>query len=396
MEQKHSIVLISALLALLAVSPAIALTPNSPDLSASLLYYEPVPALPGTLLDLYVQVSNNGSTAQRVSVEFVDNFPFSIDTEADRIKQTGSIPAKEQFLVKYQVRVSERAVPGTNYVKVQYYSGDKSVAQTALLPVDVFAPTAGVALDDFTIEPETLVPGSPGVVRFTVRNLAALQLADGTVRLDLSDVDIIPAGTTNQQRFSSMEAGGSREFSFRLVPAPELEPGIYKVPVVINYTDQRGNKYQAEETLGLIVGSTPDVTLSVEESMLTQETPSGEVILRITNKGLGEVKFVNLALQESAEYQILSGGDEFYVGNIDSDDYKTARVQLRRMGEGDTISIPVVMTYADALNNQYSREESLTLRLPEGEGGGMGAGAAVALIAVLLIAGYFVFRRKRK
>ena len=100
------IALIAALIFVIAATPGFAvLTSSGPSLNASVLYYEPVPALPGRLLDVFVQIQNNDASARQVSVEFIDNVPFSIDNERDRVKSTDTIPARENFLVPYKVRV---------------------------------------------------------------------------------------------------------------------------------------------------------------------------------------------------------------------------------------------------------------------------------------------------
>src|SRR5687768_7725514 len=88
------------LLLLVSAVQVSAASVNGPDLNASLLYYEPVPAIPGAVLDVFVQIENEGATAREASVEFIDNEPFTLETESDRVKRTGSIPAQESFLVK--------------------------------------------------------------------------------------------------------------------------------------------------------------------------------------------------------------------------------------------------------------------------------------------------------
>ena len=110
------------LLTLVLTTGAHAYAGSTQSLNASLLYYEPIPAEPGSVIDVFVQVENTGGSSQSVSVAFSDTFPFSIDTETDRIKTTPRIPSQESFLVKYRVRVSPDAEPGTNYIKVQYYT----------------------------------------------------------------------------------------------------------------------------------------------------------------------------------------------------------------------------------------------------------------------------------
>jgi hypothetical protein len=139
------------------------------------------------------------------------------------------------------------------------------------------------------------------------------------------------------------------------------------------------------------VGAKPDVAISVEESSLATNQ-YGEVTLRITNKGLGEVKFVNLKFGE-AEGLTLSSTNERYIGNIDSDDYKTAQLILK--ASQDKVELPVTITYLDALNTEYTREEVLTLRVQEASSGGIPTYLIVGIVVIVLVVGYFLFRRRR-
>lgn len=386
-------VLILAVLALcLSAAPGFALV-SGPDLNATLLYYQPVPAEPGSLLDVYVQVSNNGGAAEQVKVTFVDNGPFTLE-DPERTKTTDRIPTGQSFLVKYKVRVSKDADAGTNFIKLEYSVGDTGNVRTALLPIDVFSSTISMAIDKVTLEPQVFVPGSVGTLSITLRNDAGLKISSGTIKLGLEDVDIIPVQMTNQQRFSDLQAGQRQTIEFALAPSPSLTPGIYKIPVDINFTDQQGNRYTLSEYVGIRVGAEPDVSISIDDVKITSDAETGDVFLRVTNKGLGEVKFVNIQLGASESYELVAGGDERYVGNIDSDDYKTARLQLT--AKEDTVTIPVTVTYMDSLNNEYTAQETLTFDVRKGEGGKGSTAIIVLVVIALLIGGYFVLRRRRK
>ena len=365
---------------------------NGPSLNASVLYYEPVPATPGSLVDVYVQVENAGTETSRVEVRFVDNGPFTLDNEADRVKTTPSIPGQETFLIKYKVRVDTDAVPGTNHLKIEYRIGGSMNTYTALLPLDIASRTVSLSIADIKLDPEVLVPGGIGTVTVIVHNDADQKVTSGSMKLDLGSVDIIPVGASNQQRFTEIQAGEDAALSFELAPSPSITPGVYKVPVNLTFKDQQGNSYTMSETIGLRVGATPDVSIVVDENNLEGEDKEGEVFIRVTNKGLGEIKFVNIELAADPSYEF-SGSSERYVGNIDSDDYKTARVALT--AKDSAVSIPVKVTFMDALNTRYTEETTLKFNVKKPEGGG-GSKALIAIIVLaLIIGGYFVLRKRK-
>jgi hypothetical protein len=385
---RNAIILTIMLLALAASGHAAIF--SGPSLNASLLYYQPIPASPGTSLNVYIQLHNNGEEAKQVKVQFVDNQPFTLESEAERVQTIATVPGGGDFLVKYNVRVDQNAVPGTSYVKIQYSIG-LGQTQTALLPIDIFSNAVALNIENIKLDPASFVPGGIGKLSFQLRNDAPIKIRDGTVTLELGSVDLTPVAGTNQQRFTDLQAGQTKQFVFELSPNPNMESGIYKIPVSINFSDQNGRSYSRQEYIGVRVGAKPDVAISVEESSLATNQ-YGEVTLRITNKGLGEVKFVNLKFGE-AEGLTLSSTNERYIGNIDSDDYKTAQLILK--ASQDKVELPVTITYLDALNTEYTREEVLTLRVQEASSGGIPTYLIVGIVVIVLVVGYFLFRRRR-
>lgn len=378
-------------LVLLFVTPTHAALFNGPSLNATLLYYQPVPATPGALLDVYVQIINKGDVAQNVKVEFTDNYPFSLDSASDRVKTIDTIPGQQNVLIKYKVRVAKDAEPGTNYIKVTYGLNPAN-SQTTLLPIDIYSNSLSLTVESVTLEPKTISPGSIGTLTVTLRNNAGVKVASGVVKLDLTGLSIVPVSGTNQQRFTDIQANDVRDFSFDLAPSPDLAPGVYQIPVVLNFTDQQGKSYQQTEVVGITVGSTPDLSITIDDSKVTAEQTTGDIILRVTNKGLGEVKFVDITLGSSDSYDLLSGSPEKYIGNIDSDDYKTARLTVD--AKKDVLSIPVTVTYMDALNNPYSKTVTLSVPVRSMKTSSNSTTYIVIALIVLAVVGYFVYKRR--
>jgi hypothetical protein len=384
--------LLLAFAAVIAAGVAHAVVLSGPSLNASLLYYQPVPASPGSLLDVYVQVYNSGEAARNVNVRFVDNAPFSLGNEADRVKTIESIPGQNSFLLHYQVRVSQDAVPGISYMRLEYSAGGGQ-SQTSMLPMSIYSTTVSLNVQNISVQPEYIAPGSVGTVSFQLYNAAPLRVRDGTVTLDLSNLDVVPVGGTNQQRFTALNPGDLQQFSFQIAPSPNIVPGTYKLPVILNFSDQQGRAYQRTEVIGVRIGAKPDITVNIDSSKITAEQKSGDVIIRVTNKGLGEVKFVDLTLGKSDTFELTSNSNEQYVGNIDSDDYKTASVSLE--AKNDLVQIPVTVTYMDALNTPYSKNMTLTLQARPNASKGVSGWLIVGVGIIIAVAGYFIFRRRK-
>ncbi len=383
---------ITLLVALLLASSVSAYVGSSQSLNATLLYYEPVPAEPGSVIDVFVQITNSGGATRSLSVEFVDTFPFSIDSESDRIKSIPSIPTGESFLVKYRVRVANDAPSGENPIKIQYYS-DPATRQTSLLPIDVLSSDVALVIESVRIDPSTIIPGEEGTVTVTVRNGARLAITDGYLHLVLSGLDIIPYGTTDQQPIAGLAGGAARELRFGIVAGPELKPGIYQIPLLANFTDARGAQRLVVQTVGLRIGAVPSVSVTLDDVTADAVSGGSDLNVRVTNKGLGEIKFVTITLDAAEGYSIRSGGVERYVGNIDSDDYKTARIPVSMTKE--EVSIPATISYADAFNQRHEQKVTLVARSPQKKSG-VSTTLIVVIVIVLALGAWLILRQRNK
>ena len=97
---------------------------------------------------------------------------------------------------------------------------------------------------------------------------------------------------------------------------------------------------------------------------------------RFINKGFGEVKFLNIQVEENDEFELICCED-IYVGNVDSDDYETAELKKYLLSSEEeeqkeqTIPIKVRAQYRDANNKMYEDIYELPLEILDGEKLGM-------------------------
>ncbi|RMF06720.1 hypothetical protein D6764_01585, partial [Candidatus Woesearchaeota archaeon] len=183
---------------------------------------------------------------------------------------------------------------------------------------------------------------------------------------------------------------------------PEAELGLYKVPVKLSYRDTNGDNFSSTNYIGILVASTPEVYASLDESEITKAGTSGKVSVKFVNKGISDIKFLDVKLEQSDDYDLLSA-DEVYIGNIDSDDYETVDFKLFvKPTDKRFIDLPLTYSYRDANNKLFEEKQVLKLRLySEEELKKYGfvkekSFSGLLIVAVVLIAGYFVWRRFRK
>ncbi|MBR9690268.1 hypothetical protein GOV08_01145, partial [Candidatus Woesearchaeota archaeon] len=186
----------------------------------------------------------------------------------------------------------------------------------------------------------------------------------------------------------------SQIFEYSIIAFPSVSPGIYKLPLTLEFFDGTGQKYTKSEEITIIVNPKVALDVLIESSTLTKEIKKGDIDIRIVNKGFGELKFVNLVLKESDTYKLLTSYGATYIGNIDSDDYETADFQI--LAKKDTVDIPITLEYMDSLNKEYSVDKTLTLELHSSNGKSGGYWKLIFFLAIVAVVGYWFYKRKKK
>jgi hypothetical protein len=375
--------------------------------------YEPYPAEPGEYLDLWLNLNNyGGQPIEELTFVLKPEYPFYLDGRESSERYFGKILPYQTVLVHYKIRVDENAVEGENALKYEYrYSGHSKWIPNS---VDIIIQTidAILTVDSVMTVPESVAPGETSQVKVKLKNTADSLLKSINIRLGLiteirtttsisyTELPFTPIGQSNEMMIYQLGAGEEEEIVFNLVADPDAETKPYKIPMYITYVDELGENYSKTSIVGLIVGTEPEMSFSIESSEIRENVATGNVIIKFINKGLIDIKFLNAKLLPSDDYEIINS-NEVYIGNVDSDDYETAefRLHVKQATTDSKVALPLVLEYRDANNNMYKKEVSVDLILFSAEKLGVAEkkGTTTIILAVIIIVvGYFVYRKWEK
>ncbi len=404
--------LLLMLLLMVPVAAAIETSTITPTVDFSPAYfqvvatkYEPYPAEPGSYVDLWLKVRNIGDTkAPDFTLTLKPKFPFSLDPNENADRSLGEILAGESVTVHYKVKVDENAVEGDTELDFEYTTGT-SVTMDGAVTIKIQTIDAVLSVDSVGTMPESVVPGEAFDINVKLRNNADSFLKYVTVGLPLispathAELPFTPVGGGIVKTLYQVGPGEDAKFTFKLVANPDAESKPYKIPVIINYYDDLGRLYNLSNIVGIIVGAEPDISISVDSSTIYGKGQTGNLILKVVNRGLTGIKFMNVKLKDSADYDILSP-KEVYIGNIDSDDYETAEFKVYVKGfEDSTLKLPLILEYMDANNNPYTKDLELEFKVYSAEKLGVSSGSSlgtIIFILIVLVIAYFVYRRWEK
>lgn len=398
---------------LMGVFIAIAMSVNAqsylridPIVNLSLIKQEPDPAGPGTQVELRFRVENRGGLlAKDVQLEFIPEYPFSLRPAESPIKDVGTLESFQKgndgAIATYKLLIDKDAPDGEHEVKFRYREGQSGTwAVFDPFVVRVRSHVAIIGITKVSSVPASIGPGDKAKLSIEMKNFATSLLKDIQVRLDLSATSLNPSGFSNELVISSIAPQGMAKAEFDLIANPNAQSGIEKIPIFLTYSDATGKNYSKANTISMVVGDVPDISVTLDSTDIYTKGAMGNVVIRVVNKGTTDVKFMNVRLQKIEHAEII-GAQESYVGNLDSDDFSTAEFRLYLKDAKDMVKIPVVVEYKDANNNNYLKESSLNLKLYSSSEAKKitNQGNGSLLWIVLLIAavgGFFLYRRWKK
>ncbi len=265
---------------------------------------------------------------------------------------------------------------------------------------------SAVSITDVSTSPAEVSPGEIIKVTLEVENIFDYDIYNLNVKLDLSgeDVPFAPYQSSSEKFLDELESDENEDFEFKLIVLPNTHTGIYKIPVEMSYSYEKGNNTLPEEKTELIsitVNSKPELKISLDDSVVLIRGKENIFSIKIINSGLSDVKFVYISINETTKLKIFSEKEQ-YIGDIDSDDFDSIKYNVYLEEDApNSISLPVTLKFMDSTNREFSETKTLTLKtysLKEARALGLAKKPNFILyvIILILIVGYIFYRILKK
>jgi len=232
----------------------------------------------------------------------------------------------------------------------------------ALYLISMLSLASALTITSVETTPEVIAPGEASTIKIGVENDGNDDIEDVSVSLDLTNsaLPFAPYGSSSEVSFDEIREGREESAEFEIIALSNAESGIYKIPLEISYKIKGETEINTKKSLiGISVSSKPVLDIGIEDGLLLKGKES-KLSVKVTNKGLSNVKFLEIELQGGLYYTILSQKN-VYIGDIDSDDFDTAEFNIFfKENAPSIVNLPVIVRYKDGLNNEY--EENLNLQ----------------------------------
>jgi hypothetical protein len=375
---------------------------GEPTVQVSEYHVSPSVMMPDSLGTISVVLKNTATTAQQkensgaVASDFITSTTTDINVNIENVRlegkglsvvsqdfdHVGAIGPGQSIQITFTVKAPVEN--GLYYPEVWIdTTGGKSTRFP--IPVNVNTPIGIQKQAVLIVEsslPDSVHPGDEIPVLVTIKNGGQTGADDVTVKVDNVSTMIAPK-TTDLYHVGAVGPGEARNISVVLLSDKNLNPGLIRVPVTIQYNWVDGSSYTVQSSIDVVVKGTAElgfVSVDTNPPRLTENTPF-DLTIRIENTGTGEAKQVSAKVDLPAE-----GTKEAFIGKIKPGNDAPAIFLLEGAKSGNH-PYNLTITYTDDMG-VHTMTREMNLRVPATDW----TGTIVIVLVVLGVLGFLGYR----
>jgi len=242
-----------------------------------------------------------------------------------------------------------------------------AVLVLALYLISMISFASALTIESVSMIPNEIAPGETSKIAIELENDGEEDIEDVSVNLvlisqtELADVPFAPFDSSSEISFDEIKEGKTKTAEFEIIALSDAKSGIYKIPVHIEYKENNETKTK-DSLISIVVNSEPILGVDIEDGLLLKNKVN-ELRINVVNKGLSDVKFLEIEIGDSTYFDILSSKN-VYIGNVNSDDFDGAEFQIFfKENIPNNIVIPISISYKDALNKKYTYNLNIQVKI---------------------------------
>jgi hypothetical protein len=193
-------------------------------------------------------------------------------------------------------------------------------------------------------------PGSISNISVMINNVGSASAKDVSVTLDFSAP--FTAIGSSERYVGAFASHDIKEIDFQASVDSTADIKAYDIPLTIEYFDLAGTKQTIRKSIGIQVDGRPEIKAILEKADLFTAGTKGIVSVTVVNKGFAQVKFLNLKMLSTEDYDVTTAS-EAYIGNLDSDstDSQDFQIQIKNNASAGNIPLKFQITYKEQNSN---------------------------------------------
>jgi len=249
---------------------------------------------------------------------------------------------------------------------------------------------------NISTNPDFLVPGEPATLKMSVENTGNQFVNDIVITFNSTD-KIFLMNDISQVKIPRLESGEFEDISFDIIALPSAAEGVDNPKITIDYVNHIGEEREDVGEIGLAIKGVPGIFAKIESTGIYKGNDLGSVTIKFVNNGLGDAKYLTVQMQESKImilYQVIQNILGIWIKMI----FESVDFKIKLNKEKDT-TLLLNINYKDSLNEDYSKEFNLPLKLRSADELGIktnGTSTIIVVIIIIALIAYFVYRKYKK
>jgi len=346
--------------AIMSIFLLISVAPVSGAYTSLAITGEIVPSTisPGESGNLVLTITNSGTDyARNCKLTISPHSYITFDKKNFELETIGPSSSK-QVSVPLTIDSDMTKSATSVFITLTYSEGASSTTSTYSSSVSLsISQRSLVQIEDLEWEPELIQPGNTINATVNLKNVGSGNVNDMTVQFGDSTMPFVAANGDLEDYVGSIPSKSTKTASFSLLINKEAETEAYSVPLTLNYYDESGTSHSETKHVGMKISGIPDFVVTLEDDSEMYSGNIGEITISISNRGTSSASFLTLSFDSDLEVT----PKEYYVGDLDPDDYETVtlNVDLSKVSSGKKEML-LFMDYKDPYNQELSENATVS------------------------------------
>lgn len=303
---------------------------------------------------------DEGIISKSPDVRIIEGLAAGEHKKLEYMLYANSEAKTQNYNIMITLEYEEAEKPDTKHTVTQYAGVFVNGGNSKITPK--------IIISNYNFEPKVVRAGEEFHLDLVFMN-TSLNKEVKNVKIYLTGIDsdkegnivFTPVGSSNTFFVDAIKPKGTASRGITMYTIPDAQPKYYNITANIEYQDEDGTEYKAEELIGIPV--IQQSKLDASEISIMPEAYIGQpfpVSLQYYNKG--KTKLSNLMIKVEGDFQIENG--EAFIGNFESgsSDYFEAMVTPMKPGQA---AGKVVFSFEDPSGDEFTYEREFTVNAME-------------------------------
>lgn len=338
--------------------------------------------------NLVLTIANGGTEyARNVKLTVKPHSSITFGTSQYSLQ---TIAPSSSTQVSVPMTISSSASEGSTsiFLSIEYTEGSGSGAITTETSVSLsISKRTLIEVSNVTYDEDIIEQGDVVKMDLEIKNVGSGEIKDLFVELNRSQPFVSASGDM-EVYVGNVGHGQTKIASFDIIIDSDAETKAYSVPVTLTYYDDAGSLYTEEKYVGMRISGVPNFVVALEDQENMYSGSTGELTISLSNRGTASAAY--LLASFDSQYDITP--KEYYIGDLEQDDYETITLIMSLAGiKSGKHTLDIGLSYKDPYNQEYTTTESIEFTIASAPPFML---SPIYIIGILFVIGLLVWKRK--